>query len=221
MNKEEYWLSKSPTKTAEYKIVHQKLKEWKMRNNITERCIIHHRDDTEECIKYNDEHYERWGIDDNGNFIEGKYVLFMTCREHCAYHHTGDKHYLTGNGDRIKGEKNPFWGKRHTDETKRIIGLKSKGRNTFKGKHHTDEAKMKNRIAHLGKHPTDEAKMKNRAANTERMQIVSNAYKEYKLNGGTLKWNDFQKQYNSMEALNINIYNYIYFPMIRFTEVFR
>lgn len=205
MSKEEARLSRGPIKTTEYYMVHHKLKEWKRDNNITERCVVHHRDDTEEVRQYNREHYGRWGYNEDGTFEYGKYVLFMTLREHCAYHHTGGKNYFKGKGDLLKGEKNPFYGRRHTDETKRIIGLKSKGRpNAMKGKHQTDEAKMKNRMAHLGKHPTDETKEKIRQIAKDRTQIISDAYKKYKLDGGTLLWNDFQKQYYNlpMERLN-------------------
>jgi group I intron endonuclease len=44
------------------------------------------------------------------------------------------------------GEKNGFYNKKHTNETKKIIGDNNKGKSTFKGKKHTLEAleKMKN-----------------------------------------------------------------------------
>jgi hypothetical protein len=58
-------------------------------NNYTCRCVVHHRDDTEECRKYNEEHYERWGFNEDGTFEYGKYVIFMINTEHSAHHHTG------------------------------------------------------------------------------------------------------------------------------------
>lgn len=50
----------------------------------------HHLRDIEEQRKYNDEHYEMWGfeVDENGNehFEYGKYVIFVTNKEHIAIH---------------------------------------------------------------------------------------------------------------------------------------
>ena len=52
--------------------------------------VIHHLRDTEEQRKYNDEHYEMFGIeiDANGNehFEYGKYVVFWTKAHHDEYH---------------------------------------------------------------------------------------------------------------------------------------
>lgn len=53
------------------------------------------------------------------------------------------------------GEKNPFFGKKHTEETKKIMSEKAKSRpSPFKGKTHTKESNEKNRLAHLGKTTT-------------------------------------------------------------------
>ena len=49
MNKSEY-----------YKHVCVLLRQWKSDNNYDCKCVVHHRDDTEECRKYNQEHYELW-----------------------------------------------------------------------------------------------------------------------------------------------------------------
>lgn len=46
--------------SKELYILHKKLKQWKLDNDITERCVIHHRDDTPETIEYNEKYYERW-----------------------------------------------------------------------------------------------------------------------------------------------------------------
>ena len=69
----------------------------------------------------------------------------------------------------ISGEKHPFYGKHHTEETKESIRQARLGKNLteehkanlsksrmgeknhFYGKHHSEEAKEKNRQAHLGK----------------------------------------------------------------------
>lgn len=56
-----------------------------------------------------------------------------------------------------KGEKNPFYNKHHSEETKKIIQehtkkqFKEKG-NPFKGKHHSEESKRKLSDARIGKH---------------------------------------------------------------------
>ena len=71
------------------KSAHQKLREWMATNNITEKCVVHHRDDTEETRKYNAEHYNKCGFNENDEFIEGQYVVFMTLKDHIKYHHTG------------------------------------------------------------------------------------------------------------------------------------
>ena len=88
MNREEYLEHGQPKKP---KVVMDAFETWKLANNITERCDVHHRDDTEETRKYNTEHYERWGCNEDGTFEEGKYVIFMTSAEHTAYHRTGKK----------------------------------------------------------------------------------------------------------------------------------
>lgn len=51
-----------------------------------------------------------------------------------------------------KGDKNNFYGKKHSTETKNKISEKRKGMpSQFKGKKHTEESKEKNRLAHIGK----------------------------------------------------------------------
>lgn len=69
------------------------------------------------------------------------------------------------------GEENGFYGKKHTEETKKKIGEKSKGR-----KHsETDKKKISE-------------------STKKRMELLKASYKEYKAKGGTLKWNEFQKE---------------------------
>lgn len=74
-----------------------------------------------------------------------------------------NKMYASGSGLILKGDKNPFFGKKHTEETKINIGKHSKQRMTseqarkirskaspsFKGKRHTETSKMKMRKPHL------------------------------------------------------------------------
>lgn len=90
MNRKEY----CNTKHKYYKYYNQVqklLKDWKAANNITERCVVHHRDDTDETIKYNEEHYELWGVNEDGTFEPGKYVQFLTATEHIRHHRSGIK----------------------------------------------------------------------------------------------------------------------------------
>jgi hypothetical protein len=50
------------------------------------------------------------------------------------------------------GDENPFYGKKHTEETKQKISMKRQGiPSGFKGRKHTEEAKEKNRLVRLGK----------------------------------------------------------------------
>ena len=186
MNNKEFWSNKANLKCYEYKFVQSKLNEWKLENNIMECCVIHHRDDTEEVRAYNDAHYERWGFDDNGNFIEGQYVQFMTKSAHSSYHHKGKRlseetkakmsNALKGENNpqyRYKGEKSPNYGKHHLEETKEKISNPLKGK---KGKPLSNECKAK--ISATCK------------CNLIGLRLLYNVYKS---NNGAKKWNDFQK----------------------------
>ena len=152
-----------------YKYVHKLLNDWKIENNITTRCDVHHRDDTMECINYNNEHYNLWGceVDENGNysFTLGKYVLFMTCTEHMRYHRLNQSDAEKENrSNALKASNNPFFG--HT---------------------HSAIARQKMSVARKGKSFTDEHKKSIR----ESMQVRAKLYEKYKSCGGTLVWNDF------------------------------
>ena len=58
MNKEEYYNNSAAHNTSERKYVQELLRQWKSDNHYDCKCVVHHRDDTEECRKYNEEHYE-------------------------------------------------------------------------------------------------------------------------------------------------------------------
>lgn len=67
------------------------------------------------------------------------------------------------------GEKNPMFGKHHSDESKqkmrtRLHGKRNGTNNSFYGRRHTEEAKNKLRIANVGKTLSDEHKKKIRQA---------------------------------------------------------
>lgn len=53
--------------------------------------VIHHLRDTEEQRKYNDEHYELFGMNLDGTFEYGKYVVFWTKEHHNTYHHCSEE----------------------------------------------------------------------------------------------------------------------------------
>lgn len=120
MNREE-WVANGRHINKYRRYVNNALNQWKQENAITERCAVHHRDDTEECRKYNEEHYERWGCNEDGSFEHGKYVVFMTRAEHAHYHNIG--------------ERNSMYGKHHSEETRAKISVAQRG------KMHSEEAR--------------------------------------------------------------------------------
>lgn len=87
MNRQE-WLANGSPKTPEYIKVKSICDKMKLERGITETYNIHHLMDTDEQIAYNNAYYERWGIDENGEFVEGKYVVFLTHSEHARWHMT-------------------------------------------------------------------------------------------------------------------------------------
>ena len=179
MNREEYYSRKMCTKP---KIVKDAFKRWKLENNITERCMIHHRDDTEETRKYNEEHYELWGCNLDGTFEYGKYVLFMTQSEHVKHHHTGCKRST----DTCKRISEATYGKKRSDETKAKMSEARKGvKNPRFGKGYVIAGE---RNGMFGKQHTKEACERVRAAALKDGDI----YKIYKNNGGTLSWQAFR-----------------------------
>ena len=215
MNRKEY-LESGSCSVYHYKS-RKLLNDWKIKNNITEICDVHHRDDTEETINYNNKHYELWGFNEDGTFEYGKYVVFLTRSEHAAYHghqRTGEKCYMYGKhhtdeskakisaakkgqthtedvkakmSATRKGENNPFYGKTHTHETKARISAANRGRV------HTDETKARIGAASKGRVTSDETKAKIGASRKVQFEGIKFLYNAYKNNGGILKWNDFQK----------------------------
>lgn len=75
-------------------------------------------------------------------------------------------------------------------------------RNHFYGRKHTEESKEKMRKAHLGKSAywakgvvcSEETKMKLHLKNIENRLIIREKYFDYKNKGGNMNWNEFQKQ---------------------------
>lgn len=159
-------------------------------NPNPEAKIIHHLRDTEEQRKYNDEHYEFWGFDQNGTFEYGKYVIFVTREEHSNIHKCSE--------ETCKKKSIGLMGK-GLSEAHRLSISKS---NT--GKKRSEESKLKQSKAisgannhNYGKHKSDITKDRLRRScrksSIERIAPVKTAYYEYKENGGFLSWNNFQK----------------------------
>lgn len=205
MNNKEYWSQADAKRTPNYKMIHVKLKEWKLENNITERCMVHHRDDTEETRKYNSEHYERWGLNEDGTFEYGKYVVFITLSEHSAYHNTGERNPMYGkhhSEEACTKISAAHKGKKPSEETRTKISAAQKGKKLseetrarmsanhshyWKGKTRSEETCAKLSAAHKGKERSEETRAKISAVQTGTRVL----YTTYKENGGTLKWNDF------------------------------
>ena len=196
MNNIEYYSTNHRNEYHSY--THELLNEWKRANSITETCVVHHRDDTEECRKYNEEHYELWGFNLDGTFEYGKYIVFMTMSEHMQYHNAGVNNPMYG--VRKFGVDNPFYGHTHSHESKEKMHIahtgkklsyehKSKIAAAHIGKPRTDETKAKISASRKGTFPSDEAKAKMSLA----QKGISILWKVYKNNNGILSYNDFRR----------------------------
>lgn len=142
-------------------------------NSDSNATVIHHLRDTEEQRKYNDEHYEFWGFNQDGTFEYGKYVVFVTQEQHNDYHRDSEetrykkscavkKLWLDSNrrakySENLSGKNNPFYGKCHTEETRKKISEANQGKlsgenHPMYGKHHSEESKRKISESGKGKH---------------------------------------------------------------------
>lgn len=201
MNKEEYRTHnlKKP------KVVTDAFEKWKSANYLTCKCVIHHRDDTEETRKYNEEHYELWGCNLDGTFEYGKYVVFMTRSEHCKHHHTGKNNVNHGKG--------PMLGRHFTDEHRLKLSLAHSGERSWnygkpsprRGKKHSLEAIERIRLARAKQVITDETRNKMSDSMRTQLESVTNIYHMYKQRGGLLKWNSFRSalKNNNPEVVNL------------------
>jgi len=79
----------------------------------------------------------------------------------------------------FSGKNNPFYGKKHTDESKEKMRKARLGKSAYWAK---------------GVSPSEETRLKLHYLNMENRGLVLEKYKTYRNNGGTLKWNEFQKQ---------------------------
>lgn len=203
MNKKDYYNNYSAHNSFERKHVQKLLHQWKIDNNYTCKCVVHHRDDTEECKKYNEEHYELWGFNLDGTFEYGKYVVFMTHADHSSYHNSGHNRCAGANnpmyGRNRKGINAPMYGKKHSAETKIKMSKNhadvSGENNPMYGVHLTvsDETKKKMSEARKGHSVSQETRDKMREITAR----VKTAYVLYKQNGGNLSWNSFRHEYKN------------------------
>ena len=215
-------------------------------NSDPSAAVIHHLRDTEEQRKYNNEHYELWGHNLDGTFEYGKYVIFVTEKEHGKIHgeseetrkkksianmghpvsdETKKKISIANTGKtwsedkkkersvKLTGEGNPFYGKHHSQETKEKYFTGEN--NPMYGKHLSDKAKKAISEANKNKVVSDETRKKlsvavscerngmygkrppegcwNRAK--ELQEQASVAYRKYKEDGGSMKWQDFRREF--------------------------
>ena len=175
------------SKRGYYKQIHKLLEAWKAENNITKRCVVHHRDDTEETRRYNEKYYYRWGFNEDDTFEYGKYVVFMTMTDHLQYHNSGDKNAMkrpevkAKMAATIKSRPCGFTGKHHTEEARQKMSESRKGENgSFYGKKHSEET-----LQHL------------REACALKTRNDALLYHKYKANGGELPWNVFRKLFHN------------------------
>lgn len=110
-----------------YNKSHKLMTQFNEFNKFTDENLkteVHHLRDTEEQRKYNDTYYERWGFNEDGTFEYGKYVIFVTHKEHCCIHSVSEEtknklRSLWENEDyrsRITSSQRKSW----TEERKRL-----------------------------------------------------------------------------------------------------
>ena len=149
-------------------------------------------------------------------------------REKCSKSHKGIKCKeetklkisAANKGKQYFGDKNPFYGKQHTEESRKKMSESHKGMlvgesHPFYGKHHTEESRKKmsdalkgKPSAFKGKHHSEESIAANKQKNIVLKLAVREAYDNYKNNGGTLKWNAFQKMIKN-EVLKFDSYELV------------
>ena len=97
---------------------------------------------------------------------------------------------------RLSGNGNPNYCKSPSDETKKKLS------DSMKSKWMDAEYREKTTQSHIGITLSDEHKQRIKKANSERMKYVTSAYKEYKQNGGTISWNEFQKNFKILQEIS-------------------
>jgi hypothetical protein len=93
----------------------------------------------------------------------------------------------------FKGEEHPWYGRKHTEETKRKISEAKKREyqnnpHPLKGKKHTEESKEKNRQSHLGKKQSPEAIRKSRETRLKNKKPQTDYQKQKAREANQKRW---------------------------------
>lgn len=158
------------------------LNQWKADNNLVGDYIVHHRDDTEECREYNKSHYERFGLNEDGTFEEGKYVIFMTTADHTRYHKTGKTYSLETRAKQSAARM----GHAVSDETRAKQSIAMMGENNPAKRPEVREKMMGDNS------PTKRPEVREKLSKNNCSRGMSILYNVYKENGGQLKWQNFK-----------------------------
>ena len=113
-------------------------------------------------------------------------LIFLSKSEHYRLHRQSGKPISKATRIKIskatKGENNPFYGKKHSVETKQKIS------DINKGKQRSAEYKSKQSLLKKGK-PLSET---NRMHKALAQRLIGLRYQEYKANGGYMTYNEFR-----------------------------
>lgn len=132
---------------------------------------IHYLRDTEEQRKYNDEHYEMWGFNEDGSFEYGKYVTFATPEEHIEIHkcseETREKMSVslkrTFSTDEQKAKRSAQRRSEWDDECRYKYSIMFSGENNYNyGKKASYELRKRLSESHKGIKPSKETVLKRR-----------------------------------------------------------
>lgn len=91
MNRNEWLRLQDSKEKWRYRNVVRDIQRQLIYNTNSKAKVIHHLRDTEEQRKYNDEHYEYFGLNQDGTFEYGKYVIFVTNKEHANIHSVSEE----------------------------------------------------------------------------------------------------------------------------------
>lgn len=104
---------------------------------------------------------------DGGNTLAGKSEKEMRLfKERCSENNKGENNYWHGKGELLKGEKNPFYGRKHSEETK----LRLKKINL--GKHPSEESRQKMSKSGRGRKHSQESKLKMSKNTKTKIKII-------------------------------------------------